>query len=110
MKTLHILLVAGALTFTLAAPAAAQTPDQTGDQAPFQPGRCQADPQNGQQQKPLANKDGGNRNSLSDTLDSCDGVLQPPPTGDQGLAAPPPDEGKTPVIKPGEVPPQPPQQ
>ncbi|CCV07957.1 conserved exported hypothetical protein [Mesorhizobium metallidurans STM 2683] len=107
MKPLHILLVAGALALPLAVPAAAQTPDQTESQAR---GRCQAAPQNGQQQKPPANNDGSNRNSLSDTLDPCDGVLQPPPTGDQGMAAPPPDEGKTPVIKPGEVPVQPPKQ
>ncbi|PTE07891.1 hypothetical protein [Mesorhizobium helmanticense] len=109
MKPLHILLVAGAFALPLATPAAAQTPDQTDNQAPFQSGRCQADPQNGQQ-KPPVNNDGSNKNSLSDTLDRCNGVLQPPPTGDQGLAAPPPDEGKTPVIKPGEVPAQPPKQ
>lgn len=104
MKPLHILLVAGALALPLATPAAAQTPDQTDHRTPFQSGRCQADPQNGQQKPPV---NGSNKNSLSETLDPCDGVLLPPPTGDQGLAAPPPDEGKTPVIKPGEVPAQP---
>ncbi|MER8493724.1 hypothetical protein NKH36_05065 [Mesorhizobium sp. M1312] len=96
--------VLGALA--LAAPAAAQTDNQTQDQAPAGP--CQAQPQNGQQQKPPVNN--GASDSLTDALDPCDGVLQPPPTGDQGMAAPPPDQGRTPVLKPGEVPAQPPKQ
>jgi len=95
--------VLGALA--LAAPVAAQTADQ----APAQSGRCQAEPQNGQQQK-LPPVNNGDINSLTETLDPCNGVLQPPPTGDRGMAAPPPDEGKTPVLKPGEVPAQPPKQ
>ncbi|WP_353821187.1 hypothetical protein [Mesorhizobium sp.] len=86
----------------LAAPVAAQT--ETQDPAPAGP--CQAQPQNGQQQKPPVNN--GASDSLTDTLDPCNGVLQPPPTGDQGMAAPPPDQGRTPVLKPGEVPAQPP--
>ena len=94
--------VLGALA--LAAPVAAQTDNQTNDQAP---GPCQAEPQNGKQ-KPPAN-DGVN-NSLADLLDPCNGVLRPPPTGDRGMAAPPPDQGKTPILKPGEVPAQPPKQ
>ncbi|RWM80151.1 MAG: hypothetical protein EOR84_35270 [Mesorhizobium sp.] len=89
----------------LAAPVAAQTDNQ--DQAPA--GHCQAQPQNGeQQQPPPANNGAGD--SLTEMLDPCNGVLLPPPTGDRGMAAPPPDEGKTPVLKPGEVPPQPPKQ
>ena len=98
MKQLFLPCVLGALV--LAAPAAAQTAEQP----PVQSERCRAAPQ-GQdgQQKPAAN-------SLSDTLDNCGGVLQPPPTGDRGMTAPPPDQGKTPVIKPGEVPAQPPKQ
>ncbi|UVC18458.1 hypothetical protein [Mesorhizobium onobrychidis] len=99
-----IMGVLGALA--LAAPAAAQADSQTQDQPPA--GHCQAQPQNGQQQEPPANNGAGN--SLTDTLDPCNGVLQPPPTGDQGMAAPPPDQGRTPVLKPGEVPPQPPKQ
>ncbi|TIQ17773.1 MAG: hypothetical protein E5X61_27960 [Mesorhizobium sp.] len=86
----------------LTAPAAAQTDTQ--DQAPAGP--CQAQPQNGQQQEPPANNGAGD--SLTEMLDPCNGVLLPPPTGDQGMAAPPPDEGRTPVLKPGEVPAQPP--
>lgn len=53
--------------------------------------------------------DAGNGISTAD-LGSCGGVLQPPPSGDQGMTQPPPDQGKTPVIKPGEVPVQPPKQ
>nr|WP_189644570.1 hypothetical protein [Mesorhizobium sp. M9A.F.Ca.ET.002.03.1.2] len=100
--------VLGALA--LAAPVAAQTDNQAPDQAPVQPGSCQAEPQNGQQLKPPVNNGVSNNNSLTDTLDPCNGVLLPPPTGDFGITALPPDEGKTPVIKPGEVPPQPPKQ
>ncbi|MER8432458.1 hypothetical protein [Mesorhizobium caraganae] len=86
----------------LAGPAAAQ---DNGEGAPPVP--CQAQPQDGGQQPPPA--DAGNGNSTAD-LGSCGGVLQPPPSGDQGMTQPPPDEGKTPVIKPGEVPVQPPKQ
>jgi hypothetical protein len=99
------MLMLGALA--LAAPVAAQTDNETPDQAPAQSGPCQAEPQNGQQQKPPPVNNGDN-NSLTEMLDPCNGVLQPPPTGDRGMAAPPPDEGRTPVIKPGEVPAQPP--
>jgi hypothetical protein len=101
------MLMLGALA--LAAPVAAQTDNETPDQAPAQSGPCQAEPQNGQQQKPPPVNNGDN-NSLTEMLDPCNGVLQPPPTGDRGMAAPPPDEGRTPVIKPGEVPAQPPKQ
>ena len=86
-------------TLALAAPVAAQTDNETQDQAPE--GHCQAQPQNGEQQPPPPD-------SLTEMLDPCNGVLLPPPTGDRGMAAPPPDEGRTPVLKPGEVPPQPP--
>jgi hypothetical protein len=95
-----------ALTLALAGPVAAQADDQMN--APARSERCQAEPQgqNGGQKPPVdaSNKDDS---SLSGKLDPCDGVLQPPPTGDQGMATPPPDEGNTPVIKPGEVPAQP---
>lgn len=97
-------LMIGALALSM--PVAAQTDGQ----APAQSERCQAEPQNGQQQKPPVNNGVSNNNSLTDTLDPCNGVLLPPPTGDFGITALPPDEGKTPVIKPGEVPAQPPKQ
>ena len=86
----------------LAGPAAAQ---DSGEGTPPVP--CQAQPQDGGQQPPLA--DDGSGNSTAN-LGSCGGVLQPPPSGDQGMTQPPPDQGKTPVIKPGEVPVQPPKQ
>jgi len=86
----------------VAGPAAAQ---DGGEGAP--PAHCQAQPQDGGQQPPAAAD--GNGNS-ADKLGSCGGVLQPPPSGDQGMMQPPPDQGKTPVIKPGEVPVQPPKQ
>ena len=90
----------------LAAPIATQASDQTDGQAPARTERCQAEPQarSGAEQKPPVN------NNLTAKLDPCDGVLRPPPTGDLGMSTPPPDEGKTPVIKPGEVPAQPPKQ
>jgi hypothetical protein len=103
-----------ALLLALAGQAAAQTdsqPDsQTGAQAPAQSGPCQAEPQdqNGKQKPPVKDGADNGNDSLSGKLDPCGGVLQPPPTGDQGMSTPPPDEGKTPVIRPGEVPPQPP--
>jgi hypothetical protein len=99
-STLMMGTLLGALA--LAAPVAAQTDDETQDQAPA--GYCQAQPQKGQQQPPPVN----NGDSLTEMLDPCNGVLLPPPTGDRGIAAPPPDQGRTPVLKPGEVPPQPP--
>ncbi|MER9140334.1 hypothetical protein [Mesorhizobium sp. M0047] len=90
------------LMLALAAPAAAQT-DQQNDSTVPQADKCRAQPEQGAKQQP----DSGN---LTEKLSDCGGVLKPPPTGDQGMAAPAPDEGKTPVIKPGEVPPQPPKQ
>jgi len=45
--------------------------------------------------------------TLSDVLGPCDGVLAPPPVGDEDLTVAPPPAGRTPVIGPEEVPPQP---
>lgn len=44
--------------------------------------------------------------TLSETLDDCNGVLRPPPTGDAGIAEPPPEEGRTPTIRPEDLPEQ----
>ena len=68
---------------------------------------CQAEPRvpGSANQKPAA--DIGTDNGLTGKLKPCGGVLQPPPTGDQGMAQPAPEQGNTPVIKPGELPPQP---
>jgi len=47
--------------------------------------------------------------SLTETLDPCNGVLKPPPVGDQELTIPPPATGETPVVPPHLLPEQPPQ-
>ena len=88
-----------ALVLALAVPAAAQTDQQQNPAR--QTDKCRVQTDAGTKQPPA----GGN---LSDKLNDCGGVLKPPATGDQGMAAPAPDEGKTPVIKPGQVPAQPP--
>lgn len=109
MKLFIPLLTAGGLA--VAMPAAAQTNQQQSDQqgpAAMPSEGCQAKPDQDQ------NKSAGNDSSetgtgtnLTEKLDNCNGVLKPPPTGDAELTEPAPDQGKTPVIKPGEVPPQP---
>jgi hypothetical protein len=48
----------------------------------------------------------GNPKSFGDKLDACNGVLKPPRVGDSELVEPTPDVGKTPVIRPGELPEQ----
>ena len=48
--------------------------------------------------------------TLSETLDPCNGVLAPDPVGDSEMTVVPPEGGETPVIKPDELPPQPPQE
>ncbi|AID31172.1 hypothetical protein BFX40_26345 [Mesorhizobium sp. SEMIA 3007] len=94
-------LVIASLMLALAAPAAAQMDQQQGTDNPApQADKCRVQPDQGKQQP-----GGGN---LSEKLNDCGGVLKPPATGDQGMATPAPDVGKTPVIKPGEVPAQPP--
>ncbi|MBO3762213.1 hypothetical protein [Ciceribacter sp. L1K22] len=41
---------------------------------------------------------------LSETLDECGSVLEPPTVGDQELVEPAPPVGETPVIEPDELP------
>ena len=106
MKRLAI--SAFATTLLVALPAAAQT---VGQQTPASP--CQAEPdQNGNSGNDGSQSDGQKPPSgdLAKTLDPCGGVLKPPPTGDSEATKPPPDEGRTPIIKPGELPPQAPKQ
>lgn len=43
--------------------------------------------------------------TLTGKLDPCEGVLKPPPVGDQ-MATPAPDQGTTPVIRPDQIEPQ----
>ncbi|MEQ9691740.1 MAG: hypothetical protein RLO48_18625 [Bauldia litoralis] len=47
--------------------------------------------------------------TLSETLDPCNGVLEPDPVGDDDITIAPPESGETPVIEPEDLPPQPPQ-
>ena len=88
-----------AIASLMLALAAAQTVQQQNPAQQADKCRVQTDPDTKQQP--------GSGN-LTEKLNDCGGVLKPPATGDQGMAAPAPDEGKTPVIKPGEVPAQPP--
>ena len=96
-------LAIASLMLVLAAPAAAQTDQLQGtNNRAAQADKCRVQPDQGKQQP------GGG--DLSEKLNDCGGVLKPPATGDQGMATPAPNVGKTPVIKPGEVPTQPPAQ
>ncbi|TIV82004.1 MAG: hypothetical protein E5V64_13880, partial [Mesorhizobium sp.] len=85
------------LVMALAGPAAAQDDN---DQTQVPAGPCQAEPQipGTTDQKPAADTGGG----LTGKLKPCGGVLQPPPSGDQGMAQPAPEHGNTPIIRPGE--------
>ena len=106
---LHRLALATAAVLAIASPALAQN----GNGAPS-PGNCQATPPPGANSGPNGGSDKPGQvdpghtgsTSLSNRLDPCDGVLKPPPTGDQEMAQPPPPAGEMPVIKPGELPPQ----
>lgn len=50
--------------------------------------------------------EGPTEQSLTDALDPCAGVLEPPPVGDRELTIPPPAGGETPVIPPRALPDQ----
>ncbi len=104
------MLLAGLLA---AVPAFAQdAAGETGTGRPL-PEKCRAEPQ-----APAAPPSGAPSgevrtdapeaapDSLTATLEPCDGVLAPPGVGDD-IAAPPPPEGRTPVIRPDEIPDQP---
>ena len=74
---------------------------QTTDEAEGHSEKCQAQPQDQEEGATATNR------SLTETLDDCNGVLIPPPTGDEELTEPAPNVGETPVIRPGEIPEQP---
>lgn len=95
-------IVPFSLMLALAMPATAQQQDDS--QAP-QADKCRVQTEQDAKQKQQPGSD-----NLTEKLNDCGGVLKPPATGDQGMAAPAPDEGKMPVIKPGQVPAQPPKQ
>jgi hypothetical protein len=95
------LLIAFCVMLLLAAPAAAQSSPE--EQLPDE---CQAQPRS----DGSGQGDSGQPSSpdgLTEKLDPCNGVLRPPPVGDQEITEPPPDTGTTPIIPPGDVPPQP---
>ncbi|OHV81909.1 hypothetical protein [Ensifer sp. LCM 4579] len=48
----------------------------------------------------------GDPQVLARKLEECNGVLKPPRVGDSELVEPAPDVGRTPVIRPDELPPQ----
>lgn len=99
MKQLAIVIGAVMLS---ASPAAAQS----GTPPPASP--CQAEPdRNGDSGSDRPDKPPP-PGDLTKKLAPCNGVLKPPPTGDSDLTAPAPDQGNTPVIRPGDLPPQPP--
>jgi len=104
-------LFAGSLMLAagMAIPATPPAVAQTGTQAPAPASPCQAEPEQPHTGSDEDRKDAGN-DGQTDKLAPCGGVLKPPPTGDSGLTEPAPDEGRTPIIKPGEVPPQAPKQ
>ncbi len=100
-------LLAGLLA--AAAPATAQ---DAGGEAPS-PEKCRADPQppdgpssGAQSGEARPDEPADAPDTLTGTLAPCDGVLAPPRVGDE-IAEPPPSEGRTPVIRPGEIPDQP---
>ncbi len=104
MRSLLLPLAAGACLLGWHAIASAQT------QAPqAEPGvttqDCQAAPapEGDAAQNPVPPAADDN---LSTQLDKCNGVLQPPKTGDTQIQETPPAEGKTPVIPPGALPEQ----
>lgn len=93
-----LLLGTALLWLTTAALAQTEAPAEPSDKCQMQT------PEDGT--KKDAQPQTGDDRSLTETLDGCGGVLKPPPVGDGEIAEPPPDDGETPVIRPGEVPEQ----
>jgi hypothetical protein len=67
------------------------------------PEDCLARPNGNQQQRQTYPQ---TTESLTEKLDPCNGVLEPPPVGDQELTLYPPDIGEMRIIEPDELPPQ----
>ncbi len=93
------MLAAAALSFGAVSLAFGQAPPEPGDKCRAQPPAATTD------QLQTGNSED---ESLTDALADCKGVLKPPAVGDGEIAEPPPAVGETPVIRPGDVPPQPP--
>ena len=116
MPKFQATMLSSALFLALTASANAQTtPDPvTPDAEPPAAEDCLLPPDDGEkalpdgQAAPDDEAEPTDTDTLTEKLAPCDGVLQPPPTGDAEIAEPPPDTGETPVIPPGALPEQPP--
>ncbi|MCX8570744.1 hypothetical protein NDO48_17130 [Aminobacter sp. MET-1] len=82
---------------------AGQLSDNGHKEIPSAPCQTQPDPGN----TPDKEKSNPKKALAGSKLDHCDGVLTPPRTGDR-IEEPPPATGTTPIIRPDEVPAQPP--
>lgn len=86
-------------------PAVAQASDGNSDTQPAGP--CVAQPTDQAKGNDAAGGNDTAENRPRPSLGECGGVLAPPKTGDQEMRMEPPDNGTTPVIPPGALPPQP---
>ncbi|WP_315927008.1 hypothetical protein [Mesorhizobium sp. SP-1A] len=102
-----LILLCGAAVISLGTPASAQEPSPAPDRSQQPSARCQAKPQDQTGKSKNGDASKAQPSDPGDQLSDCSGVLKPPPTGDT-MAAPPPAKGNTPIIRPGEVPQQPP--
>lgn len=100
-------LVAAAVLLAATAPAKAEGA-QLGTPLPE---KCRAEPADPSQPPSGERSDGAAKDvpadapdTLTETLEPCNGVLAPPPVGDDGIAEPPPAQGRTPVIRPDDLP------
>ena len=120
----HPAILCSALLLALSQPALAQTPDEPDELTAED---CQVEPDE-DGASDLSEEDDGidpfppdepesvlpdgddaaDGETLTEKLDPCNGVLEPPAIGDQEMTTPPPDAGETPIIRPGELPEQPP--
>ena len=120
----HPAILCSAVLLALSQTALAQTSDEPGETDEMTAEDCQVEPdENGapdlseededidpfppEEPEPVL-PDGDEDESLTEKLDPCNGVLKPPAVGDQEMTTPPPNEGETPIIRPGELPEQPP--
>jgi hypothetical protein len=101
MMRLARILLAATLVFTPVAGAWAQALPPT-QQAPNMPGPRESIPEKIAPEEPSSTGSVRPDSSLSDKLESTDGVIRPPRNVDPGMTAPAPvpDPGTTPVIPP----------
>ena len=97
--------ILAALIFAMVAFSSSNASGQANEQPSTDSERCTASPadQNNQSATGDAGK-AATDGSLSQKMDDCHGVLKPPPTGDSEFSQPAPEEGKTPVIRPDNLP------